>query len=107
MKCLCLVVKHNISHIHFSLLLAFYLSYTFSVYSISFQFYFISYQSIGLYGLLTTVVDVCNLTGATLTKLIGTSAWYAPGAASAMMVEAILNDQKKMIPCSCYLEGCQ
>ncbi len=43
--------------------------------------------------------------GATLTKLIGTSAWYAPGAASSMMVEAILNDQKKMIPCSCYLEG--
>ena len=43
--------------------------------------------------------------GATLTKLIGTSAWYAPGAAAAMMVEAILNDQKKMIPCSCYLEG--
>ena len=43
--------------------------------------------------------------GATLTKLIGTSAWYAPGAASAMMVEAILNDQKKMVPCSCYLEG--
>ena len=43
--------------------------------------------------------------GATLTKLIGTSAWYAPGAASAMMVEAILNDQKKMIPCSCLLEG--
>ena len=39
--------------------------------------------------------------GATLTKLIGTSAWYAPGAASAMMVEAILNDQKKMVPCSC------
>ena len=43
--------------------------------------------------------------GATLTKLIGTSAWYAPGAAAAMMVEAILNDQKKLIPCSCYLEG--
>ena len=43
--------------------------------------------------------------GLTLTKLIGTSAWYAPGAASAMMVEAILNDQKKMVPCSCYLEG--
>ena len=43
--------------------------------------------------------------GATLTRLIGTSAWYAPGAASAMMVEAILNDQKKMIPCSCLLEG--
>lgn len=43
--------------------------------------------------------------GATLTKLIGTSAWYAPGAAAAMMVEAILQDQKKLIPCSCYLEG--
>ena len=43
--------------------------------------------------------------GATLTKLIGTSPWYAPGPAAAMMVEAILNDQKKLIPCSCYLEG--
>ena len=43
--------------------------------------------------------------GATLTKLIGTSAWYAPGAATSMMVESILNDQKKIIPCSCYLEG--
>jgi len=43
--------------------------------------------------------------GATITKLIGTSAWYAPGAAAAMMVEAILNDQKKLIPCSCYLDG--
>lgn len=43
--------------------------------------------------------------GATLTKLIGTSAWYAPGAAGSMLVEAILNDQKKIVPCSCYLEG--
>lgn len=43
--------------------------------------------------------------GATLTKLIGTSAWYAPGAAGAMLVESILNDQKKTVPCSCYLEG--
>ncbi len=43
--------------------------------------------------------------GATLTKLIGTSAWYAPGAAVSMLVESILNDQKKIIPCSCYLEG--
>ena len=43
--------------------------------------------------------------GATLTKLIGTSAWYAPGAAASMMVESILNDQKKIIPCCCYLEG--
>ena len=43
--------------------------------------------------------------GATLTKLIGTSAWYAPGAAASMMVESILHNQKKLIPCSCYLEG--
>ena len=37
--------------------------------------------------------------GATLTKLIGTSAWYAPGAAASMMVESILHDQKKIVPC--------
>ena len=43
--------------------------------------------------------------GATLTGLLGTSAWYAPGAAAASMVEAILGDQKRMIPCGCYLEG--
>ena len=43
--------------------------------------------------------------GATLTKLIGTSAWYAPGAAASMMVESFLKDQKKIIPCRCYLEG--
>ncbi len=43
--------------------------------------------------------------GATLTKLIGTSAWYAPGAAASSMVETILKDQKRIIPCCCYLEG--
>lgn len=43
--------------------------------------------------------------GATLTKLLGTSAWYAPGAATAEVVEAILHDQKCMIPCSALLEG--
>ncbi|MFI3305383.1 MAG: malate dehydrogenase [Rikenellaceae bacterium] len=43
--------------------------------------------------------------GATLTGLLGTSAWYAPGAASSSVVEAIINDQKRMIPCSCFLEG--
>ena len=43
--------------------------------------------------------------GATLTGLLGTSAWYAPGAASSSVVESILKDQKRMIPCSCYLEG--
>lgn len=43
--------------------------------------------------------------GATLTKLLGTSAWYAPGAAIASVVESILGDQKRVISSSCYLEG--
>ena len=43
--------------------------------------------------------------GATLTGLLGTSAWYAPGAAAAFVVESIIHDQKKLVPCSVYLEG--
>lgn len=43
--------------------------------------------------------------GATLTKLIGTSAWYAPGAGTAAMVESILRDEKKLISCGVALEG--
>ena len=43
--------------------------------------------------------------GATLTKLLGTSAWYAPGAAAAQVVGAVLHDQKKLISCSALLEG--
>jgi malate dehydrogenase len=43
--------------------------------------------------------------GATLTGLLGTSAWYAPGASVAYLVDSILNDQKKLIPCSVYVEG--
>ena len=43
--------------------------------------------------------------GATLTKLLGTSAWYAPGASVAYLVDSILNDYKRMIPCSVLLEG--
>ncbi|MGM9800115.1 MAG: malate dehydrogenase [Muribaculaceae bacterium] len=43
--------------------------------------------------------------GATLTKLLGTSAWYAPGAAAAQVVGAVLGDQKKLISCSALLEG--
>ena len=43
--------------------------------------------------------------GATLTKLLGTSAWYAPGASVAYLVDSIINDQKRMIPCSVLLEG--
>ena len=43
--------------------------------------------------------------GATLTKLLGTSAWYAPGAAGAALVEAILRDERKVFPCCVSLEG--
>lgn len=43
--------------------------------------------------------------GATLTGLLGTSAWYAPGAAGAALVEAILRDEKKLMPCCVSLEG--
>jgi malate dehydrogenase len=43
--------------------------------------------------------------GKTLTGMLGTSAWYAPGAAVAYLVDSILNDQKKIIPCSVYLNG--
>jgi malate dehydrogenase len=43
--------------------------------------------------------------GAEITKLVGTSAWYAPGAAAAEMVECILKDKKKIHPCSVYLQG--
>ena len=43
--------------------------------------------------------------GATLTGLLGTSAWYAPGASVAYLVDSILNDQKKMIACSVFLDG--
>ena len=43
--------------------------------------------------------------GATLTGLLGTSAWYAPGSAGASLVEAIVRDEKRMIPCCVYLEG--
>src|SRR5512134_2573367 len=43
--------------------------------------------------------------GAEITKLVGTSAWYAPGSAVVEMVDAILKDKKKILPCSVYLEG--
>lgn len=43
--------------------------------------------------------------GATLTGLLGTSAWYAPGAAIAVLVASILRDEKKLRSCSVYLEG--
>jgi malate dehydrogenase len=43
--------------------------------------------------------------GATLTKLLGTSAWYAPGAAGAFLVESIVRDEKRLIPCCVMLDG--
>lgn len=51
------------------------------------------------------VAQETKVGGATLTKLLGTSAWYAPGAAVSTLVQSILCDQKKMIPCSVMLEG--
>src|SRR5215510_11608592 len=51
---------------------------------------------------------ICTRTadgGAEITKLVGTSAWYAPGAAAAEMVECILKDKKKILPCSVFLKG--
>ncbi|MFS4456091.1 malate dehydrogenase [Maribacter sp. 2304DJ31-5] len=54
---------------------------------------------------LQQVADDTKVGGATLTKLLGTSAWYAPGAAVSALVQAIACDQKKMFPCSTFLEG--
>ena len=51
------------------------------------------------------VVEETKVGGATLTKLLGTSAWYAPGAAVSSLVQAIACDQKKLFPCSVLLDG--
>ncbi len=54
---------------------------------------------------LVQVAEDTKVGGATLTKLLGTSAWYAPGAAVSALVQAIACDQHKMFPCSTFLEG--
>lgn len=54
---------------------------------------------------LAEVVKATMVGGATLTGLLGTSAWYAPGAAGAFVAEAIIHNQQKMVPCSVALEG--
>ncbi len=54
---------------------------------------------------LDEVVKSTMVGGATLTGLLGTSAWMAPGAAASFVAESIIKDQKKMIPCSVGLEG--
>src|SRR5690554_3065002 len=51
------------------------------------------------------IVSATMVGGATLTKLIGTSAWYAPGASGAAVVESIIRDEKKLITSCVYLEG--
>ena len=51
------------------------------------------------------VMEDTKVGGGTLTKLLGTSAWYAPGAAVSGLVQAIVCDQKKIFPCSTLLEG--
>lgn len=54
---------------------------------------------------LEEVVKNTMVGGATLTGLLGTSAWMAPGAAASFLVESIIKDQKKMIVCATYLDG--
>jgi malate dehydrogenase len=54
---------------------------------------------------LSQVTEDTKVGGATLTKLLGTSAWYAPGAAVSGLVQAIACDQKKIFPCSTLLDG--
>ncbi|WP_296382335.1 malate dehydrogenase [Winogradskyella sp.] len=54
---------------------------------------------------LSQVKEDTKVGGATLTKLLGTSAWYAPGAAVSGLVQAIACDQKKIFPCSVLLDG--
>jgi len=51
------------------------------------------------------IVSDTMVGGATLTKLLGTSAWYAPGASVSYLVNAIVNDTKEVLPCSVFLEG--
>ena len=54
---------------------------------------------------LNEVVENTKKGGATLTALIGTSAWLAPGAGTALMVEAIVRNQGRILPCSVELQG--
>ncbi|SFS83430.1 malate dehydrogenase [Sphingobacterium wenxiniae] len=69
-----------------------------------------TWNSIAVDGFLTSeeqdeIVKKTMVGGATLTALIGTSAWYAPGAAAAAMVESIVKDQNRLFTASVYLEG--
>lgn len=71
---------------------------------------FATYKGIPVSNFLTEekleeVAKATMVGGATLTGLLGTSAWYAPGAAGAYVAEAIIHNQRKMIPCSVALDG--
>jgi malate dehydrogenase len=54
---------------------------------------------------ITALVERTAKGGGELVQLMGTSAWYAPGAAAAQMVDAVLLDEKRVLPCTAYLEG--
>jgi malate dehydrogenase len=56
-------------------------------------------------GKIAKMVERTRKGGGELVNLIGTSAWYAPGAAAAQMVDAIMLDEKRVLPCTAYLEG--
>ncbi|HBG24926.1 MAG: malate dehydrogenase [Bacteroidetes bacterium RIFOXYA12_FULL_40_10] len=71
---------------------------------------FASYKGIPVTELLSEeklgkVIADTMVGGATLTRLLGTSAWYAPGAAAAVLVKAIILNEKRVYPCCVYLEG--
>jgi malate dehydrogenase len=54
---------------------------------------------------LNAIVQRTKVGGGEIVNLLGTSAWYAPGAAAAQMVEAIVRDQKRIFPCCVWLQG--
>ena len=56
-------------------------------------------------GRIAKMVDRTRKGGGEIVQLLGTSAWYAPGAAAAQMVDAIMLDEKRVLPCTAYLEG--
>jgi malate dehydrogenase len=56
-------------------------------------------------GRIRKLVDRTRFGGGEIVNLLGTSAWYAPGAAAAQMVDSICLDEKRVLPCTAYLEG--
>jgi malate dehydrogenase len=56
-------------------------------------------------GRIAKMVERTRKGGGEIVNLLGTSAWYAPGAAAAQMVDAIMLDEKRVLPCTAYLEG--